>query len=239
MAETLAQEDIWRQQNDAEVFNKQREYGEKQQASIGGGGARLSMLGSDIESARKSILGGEPMKAVATAAPPQVKGVIATLQAAQSARKILAAGTGGMAGGMNEATVLANQQYEMWLSTLMSGLIGPIFGLDLVFSAPTFLILFFARILAGLMHWQIKGVYFFPPYDLKTMGGIGQFTVHLGAAVFAIILYALIIFLIAAIAWFLTLPTWDQVKVIFGVGIEGLKSLFDAVTGGTGAAGAL
>jgi hypothetical protein len=230
MADTSTQEDIWRQQNDAQVYRKQLEYNERQRASIGGGGSRLSMLGG-IDSARIGALGGGAVKALETVAPPQVKGVMAALQAAQTARKTLAAG----AGGLTEAKALINQQYEMWLSTLMSGLIGPIFGLDLFISAPTFLFLFFARIIGGLTHWQVQGVYFFPPYNLKNPGGIAQFTTHLGAALFVIILYALIIFLIAAIAWFLTLSTWDQVKVTFGVGIEGLKSLFDAVTVGVSA----
>jgi hypothetical protein len=222
MEDAPAIEKTWQQQNDEQVFKKQ------QQASIGGGGSRLPILGG-IDSARMSgLMSGGAMKAAATAAPPQVKGVLAALQAAQAQRKILAAG----AGGLKEAANLVNQQYEMWLSSLMSGLVGPIFGLDLIISAPTFLLLFFARIIGGLMHWQIKGVYFFPPYNLTNPGGIAQFAAHLGVAVFAIILYALIIFLIAAIVWFLTQPTWEQFKVTYGSGFEALKALFDAVTGG-------
>lgn len=139
--------------------------------------------------------------------------------------------------GPNPQAVAAeaiNRSYARYFNIFQSELIANAMALEIVVSPWVFLLLYFMRIIAGVLPIRVKGIAVIPPYSLRSASGFGVFIGHTTAALVILIILFLILFFIMFIVWTISQGPITQTKMyidLSGGVLKAITNLFSAVTG--------
>ncbi len=156
---------------------------------------------------------------------PQSKNLVGRLAELRRAARVTAVGK-----PEGIAAKAINVAYARYVSAMQDELLANVLALEVFVSPWVYLTVFFLRITGGLFPMQIKGLRLIPPYNLRTMSGIGEFISHLGGAFLILIILTIILVVVVSIVWFITAPLWTKVTTIVNLQTGVLKVLYDLVT---------